>query len=280
MKRFYALIEVILISAVLYLVYEIMYYSYMFIIRYGMSQNWQWLESTGYEGLNLDQASLAYMKDHPIEYTLLCWVIVMAILIVSTLVTRGRLAGTMHLRFLSLRNHLAAIVTALGLVIGFNGLMGFLSDVTQYRIVYMPDIILEGYDIRYLLMTVGLITPIAEEIFFRGLLLGRLRLAYGTGFSVVLSSLIFAGSHLNLAQSLVVFPLGIICGLLVIETGSVLSAVWLHVIYNAMNIYLAKIQFFQYNSLQLLVMMVCGILLVAFGMAQSGRVNRSQHAHE
>jgi ethanolamine transporter EutH len=65
-----------------------------------------------------------------------------------------------------------------------------------------------------------------------------------------------------------VLPLGILAGVLVIKTGSIFASVWLHMFYNILNIYLAKINFFQYNSVQLLVMISLGVALLIFGLQQ------------
>jgi membrane protease YdiL (CAAX protease family) len=74
---------------------------------------------------------------------------------------------------------------------------------------------------------------------------------------------------MNLVQSIYVFPVGLLAAFLVYKTGSILSAIWLHTLYNILNIYLAKIDFFQYNSVQLLILMLIGLSLLGIGLYQS-----------
>ena len=98
--------------------------------------------------------------------------------------------------------------------------------------------------------------------------MGRLLKGFGATAAVVISALIFSLSHLNIVQSIFVLPIGILCGVLVVQTGSIFAGIWLHIVYNVVNIYLARMAVFQYNSLQLLIMVVFGIGLMAFGLSQ------------
>jgi len=276
MKKFQALIESLLLFGILYLIYEIMYFSYMFIIRRGILEGWQWVDVKDYQGLGVDEMSLRYMIDHPIEYTVLSWVLIMAIIVLIILATKGGLLKDMSIRWFGLGGFLASIIVGLGLVLAMNGVVILFGEATDYTISYIPDQIFDAYDIGYLILTAGMITPICEELFFRGLVQGRLMKGMTSFFSVLIAAIIFSVSHLNLIQSLFVLPVGILCGVLVVQTGSIFSAIWLHMVYNVLNIYLAKMPLFQYNSLQLLVMVVFGFALMAFGLNLIGQPTTHQ----
>ena len=268
MKRLQALIESILLFGVVFLVYEIMYFGYMFVVRYGIVESWSWIDASPYNGSNLDQISLQYMTDHPVEYTVLSWLLIMTIVVIVAMVTKGHMLKDMSVHWLSLPDFLISIVVGLGVVFAMNGVLILFGEATQYSIDYIPEEIFKSYELTYLVLVAGVITPIFEEIFFRGLLMGRLLKGFGTTAAVVISALIFSLSHLNIVQSIFVLPIGILCGVLVVQTGSVFAGIWLHIVYNVVNIYLAKMAVFQYNSLQLLIMVVFGIGLMAFGLSQ------------
>jgi membrane protease YdiL (CAAX protease family) len=68
----------------------------------------------------------------------------------------------------------------------------------------------------------------AEEIFFRGLLLGRLKSRLGAGTALVLSSLLFGAIHLDLAQGAAAVVLGLYLGALTLGTGSTHAAILCH----------------------------------------------------
>ena len=50
------------------------------------------------------------------------------------------------------------------------------------------------------LLEVALISPIVQEIFFRGAIFAYARQAGGLAFGLIFSSLVFAGSHLNASE--------------------------------------------------------------------------------
>ena len=268
MKRLQALIESILLFGVVYLVYEIMYFGYMFVVRRGIIEGWSWVDVSAYDGYNLGQISLDYMTDHPVEYTVLSWLLIMAIVVIVVLVTKGHMLKDMSVRWLSVPDFLISIVVGLGIVFAMNGVLILFGEATQYTIDYIPAKIFDSYELTYLVVVAGVMTPIFEELFFRGLLMGRLQKGFGVTAAVVLSAFIFSLSHLNIVQSIFVLPIGILCGVLVVKTGSIFAGIWLHIVYNVVNIYLAKMAVFQYNSLQLLIMVVFGIGLMALGLSQ------------
>lgn len=172
------------------------------------------------------------------------------------------------MRNLSIGNGLASVFVGLGLVFAINGSIRFASEATGMEFAYLSDTTLTVYSMMTLFVIIGLITPIFEELFFRGLILSRLHLGFGPIFAVVISSILFSVSHLNIIQGIYVFPVGLLAGYLVIKTGSIQSSIWLHVVYNMVNIYLAKIDFFQYNSVALLIMILIGFVLLAIGLSQ------------
>lgn len=268
MKKLQAIIESILLFGVVFLVYEIMYFGYMFVVRYGIVEEWSWMDASTYDGFNLDQISLQYMTDHPVEYTVLSWLLIMAVVVIVAIVTKGHTLKDMSIRWLSLANFLISVVVGLGIVFAMSGVLVLFGEATQYSIDYIPEEIFKSYELTYLVVVAGVITPIFEEVFFRGLLMGRLLKGFSATSAVVISALVFSLSHLNIVQSIFVLPIGILCGILVVKTGSVFAGIWLHIVYNVVNIYLAKMAVFQYNSLQLLMMVVFGIGLMAFGLSQ------------
>jgi membrane protease YdiL (CAAX protease family) len=72
---------------------------------------------------------------------------------------------------------------------------------------------------------------IVEEFVFRGVILGRLR-KYGDFFAVFLSSLLFGIFHMNIDQFAFAFILGLILGVLVIETNSIWPSMLIHFLNN------------------------------------------------
>lgn len=79
----------------------------------------------------------------------------------------------------------------------------------------------------------ALLAPVLEELFFRGYLQGALA-RFGKGRAIVVSSLVFALSHgLSLSAFLPRVLLGLLFGLMMDRTGSLLAPMLLHGCYNA-----------------------------------------------
>lgn len=63
------------------------------------------------------------------------------------------------------------------------------------------------------LILYGIISPFVEEIVFRGLTYNRMRRFFGTPLSVIVTALLFAGFHGNLAQFLYALCMGVLLAL-------------------------------------------------------------------
>jgi membrane protease YdiL (CAAX protease family) len=79
----------------------------------------------------------------------------------------------------------------------------------------------------------AMLPAIFEEMVFRGYFLKMLR-AYGDGFAIGISALLFALLHGNILQIPFTFIVGIACGYLVVRTGYVWPAIALHFLTNFM----------------------------------------------
>lgn len=94
---------------------------------------------------------------------------------------------------------------------------------------------------RYLSLTPALVlvagtNAFLEELFFRGLLMSKLNIAFGPYMATVVQAVIFASWHVGVTYSasvlgfvvLVVFPLGLIAGYLTRSSGSILPGWFFH----------------------------------------------------
>ncbi|MDD6039117.1 MAG: type II CAAX endopeptidase family protein [bacterium] len=71
------------------------------------------------------------------------------------------------------------------------------------------------------LVTLGIITPIAEELLFRGIIYQRLRKISGVFASVMISAVFFGVYHLNITQIIYACAIGILLALLMEAYGDV-----------------------------------------------------------
>ena len=103
-------------------------------------------------------------------------------------------------------------------------------DAEQQEVVTMFE---EASDksIAILAFSVAIITPFAEELLFRGFILGMLMKRYSDTQAIVISSAIFAIAHEPIAMGLA-FGGGLLYGWARIRTGSVLPGMIAHAIWN------------------------------------------------
>lgn len=86
----------------------------------------------------------------------------------------------------------------------------------------------------YAIILTVFIAPLLEEFVFRGVVLNDIRHSYGSFTAIVVSALFFSLIHLNLAQILPAFLIGIVFGYVYIVSGSIWSVILLHMINNAL----------------------------------------------
>jgi len=94
-----------------------------------------------------------------------------------------------------------------------------------------------NYEYILAFLTLVVIAPVAEEVLFRGYLLGKLRKNVSLIVSILITSLLFAIVHLNFNVGVDVFALSIILCLLRIKTDSLWPAIFLHMIKNGLAFY-------------------------------------------
>lgn len=89
------------------------------------------------------------------------------------------------------------------------------------------------------LLVVGIIAPVAEELLLRGAVLGSLlkweRLKGNTWLAILISAALFSLIHFNPAQMPPAFLIGILLGWLVLQTGSLLPGICIHIVNNSVS---------------------------------------------
>ncbi len=90
------------------------------------------------------------------------------------------------------------------------------------------------------LLPVVVVAPIAEEVFFRGLLLRGYLARYSVTTAMLGTAVLFAIFHLNPWQAIVAFPLGVAYAWLVLITGSLLPGIMSHAMVNFSTTFLLQ----------------------------------------
>jgi CAAX protease family protein len=91
-----------------------------------------------------------------------------------------------------------------------------------------------GIVLLVLIVVIG--APIAEELFFRGLVLRAFERSVGTAWAVVISSVAFGLTHFEGIQTPALCAFGVVLALLVVRTGRLGTAVVAHMTFNAVSV--------------------------------------------
>ncbi len=96
-----------------------------------------------------------------------------------------------------------------------------------------------SYQWEYVVVFVSLviIAPFAEEIMFRGYLLGKLTKYIPVWLAIVLTAALFALAHGQFNIALDTFALGIVLGILRVSSGSLWPSIFLHMLKNGVAFY-------------------------------------------
>ncbi len=103
----------------------------------------------------------------------------------------------------------------------------------MYRTLIMVDTIPE---LLFVILVVALVPAFSEEILFRGLIQRNFEYSFGLAGGAVVAGIIFALYHLNPFTLMPLMALGIVFGLLVYKTGSILAAILAHFVNNGVAI--------------------------------------------
>jgi membrane protease YdiL (CAAX protease family) len=94
------------------------------------------------------------------------------------------------------------------------------------------DVSLWSWQGLSLISTLVFLAPVAEEMFFRGLVLHGFLTRYSRTVAVLASSILFALIHLDVGQAAFALPIGICCGWLYLYTRSLIPGMICHVLAN------------------------------------------------
>ena len=146
-------------------------------------------------------------------------------------------------RPLSLKGAIIAVISLLWLSFSLNFFLEFSGMRENSALVELEKQLthIKKQELVWMLVCLALLPALAEELLFRGLLLGRLKARWGPNVALTLSSLLFGAAHLDLAQGLAATVLGVFLGGLRLRTGSVHASILCHASNNGIAVLLPQL---------------------------------------
>jgi membrane protease YdiL (CAAX protease family) len=131
---------------------------------------------------------------------------------------------------------IAKVLAAMGLTLGFVELLVllvpevFFSPTALYR--------LEGISLGATLVSMAVMPAVAEEIIFRGPILGGLQRSFGNRSAIWVSAAMFAILHLSVLSAVHLLAIGVLTATVRLRTRSLLPPIAIHFGYNAVVVLL------------------------------------------
>lgn len=127
------------------------------------------------------------------------------------------------------------VIGCFGLTIVLSFIAGLIPKADAFQSMFQD---LRAGNAAMFFVSISLMAPIAEELFFRGWMLRGFLANYSATKSIWLTAVIFALFHLNPWQAVVALPLGLLFGWLVLHTGSLAPGIIGHFAVNFSASYL------------------------------------------
>lgn len=170
----------------------------------------------------------------------------------------------MHIRKDPVKTYVFLALSCLGAVVGLNLLMS-LSGLTSLSESYQA-VAQEQYSANLVMgiLCYGLVTPIAEEIVFRGIIYNCLRRSMSVKTSIFISGMIFGMYHMNTVQGIYAFLIGCIIAYAYEYFGDFRVAVAIHMLANVLVYCLS------YTQLAVSGFLCWPVCIVFLGLAAAG----------
>ena len=197
---------------------------------------------------------------------------------------------SLRIRGCSLPMACAAILAAIFLNPAFTWFTGLVmamyppgGDVVQLEQV-VSQILTSAPGLWAILLVFAVAPAIIEEIAFRGFILSGFESIRGKWQPILLTSLVFGLAHGVLQQSMITFVVGMVLGLIAIQTKSILPCILFHLTHNSLAVLLSKAdasvvehspilsqllytsngQNYQYGIVPGILMSIIGVMLIAW----------------
>lgn len=123
----------------------------------------------------------------------------------------------------------------------FSGI--WLVSILMSHARWIPDLLEQSFDCILSswagIFAVAVAGPILEELLFRGTVEKMLLKQYNPQKAILLSALIFGVFHLNPAQIVPAFLIGLMLGWVYYKTASLIPCILIHIINNSLSVYLS-----------------------------------------
>ncbi len=279
-KGFVSFLKGLFYFAVFFSIQSAVIYAYTFVVTFGTMFSSGILTGENFEEIYADMFAqvMNLLTDNIHSLLLLSGLLTVLVLCISFRVRRKSPLVEMHVRPVKPLFALLALLfgVALQAVI-----------VITLSLLPLPQHIIDSFNANGELLTSGpillqilnvaILTPIVEEITFRGLLFTRFRRGMKTGLAVVLSAIVFGAAHGSLLGFAYASLLGLFFALLMLRhDGSVLTPIFCHMGFNGASFLMQLVPEHQLIVFAIYFAAIAAALLLGFLLFKKPK----GHSHE
>lgn len=120
---------------------------------------------------------------------------------------------------------------------------GFVLSALMSLMDWIPNIMEQSFDILQSgwggILAISIVGPVLEELLFRGAITKALLQQYQPAKAILFSALLFGVFHINPAQILPAFLIGILLAWTYYKTRSLIPCIFMHILNNSLSVYLS-----------------------------------------
>jgi len=159
---------------------------------------------------------------------------------------KEKMMGNVGMKKAALWKYPAIIILSTALCIGINNLL-FISNLASLSEQYTETMeVLYSPSLGVQIICLGILTPLCEEMVFRGLMYKRLREYSGYMYAMLMTAFVFSFSHMNIVQTVYAFFMAVVFAFLYEKYGSVKAPVISHVTANTIAIFATEYSLFDW----------------------------------
>jgi sodium transport system permease protein len=172
---------------------------------------------------------------------------------------------------------------AKGLLAGFFFWVSAFSAAIVYQLVIAPYVDqaptlvgleeqISGWSVAMQFFFIAVTPGLCEEMLFRGFALNPLKRHWGSKSALIVSALMFAMVHLDVVRLVPTFMLGLAFGYIALATGSIIPAIALHIMNNALALFMPETVVLEFWP-----MLMTGLVAFTVGLYlhYSGKIKKS-----
>lgn len=139
---------------------------------------------------------------------------------------------------------------------------------------------LAGSSVILQFLVLGILTPILEELLFRGVIYKRLKMYCDVSVAAYIAAIIFAIAHFNLIQGLYAFILGIVLSYIYEKNGSLVDTMVAHSAANMVSVVMGINPLSKFIDRYILIRIIVSIVMIGLFVMVLSRMNQKKQIDE